>query len=69
MKTNTFAFGPQGCRKCECNSYGSANMQCSESGQCSCLANVTGLQCTQCPLGFYGLPANPCQGSKEFFDI
>ena len=63
---NTFGFGPSGCQDCECHPYGSASLQCSPSGQCSCLANVTGLKCAQCLLGFYGLPEMPCAGQKSF---
>ena len=65
LQSNTFDFGPAGCRECECNPLGSASLQCSSSGQCLCQANVTGLKCTQCTLGFYGLPLMSCRGKKR----
>lgn len=66
QKNNTFDLGPAGCRDCECNPLGSASLQCSSSGQCPCKANVTGFKCTQCSLGFYGLPIMSCRGRTTF---
>ncbi|KAL9987042.1 hypothetical protein ACROYT_G001277 [Oculina patagonica] len=60
-QANTFNFSPAGCEDCECNTFGSANLQCSSSGQCPCKANATGLKCTQCTSEFYGLPDEPCR--------
>lgn len=62
QKNNTFDLGPAGCRDCECNPLGSASLQCYSSGQCPCQTNVTGFKCTQCSLGFYGLPIMSCRG-------
>ncbi|XP_069774751.1 laminin subunit gamma-3-like isoform X2 [Narcine bancroftii] len=46
------------CQPCNCNSSGSANQlqTCNaRSGQCECLPNVTGRDCSQCELGYYNL--------------
>lgn len=64
-QTNTFNFGPTGCEDCRCNSFGSVSLQCNSSGQCPCQANATGLKCTQCASGFYGLPEGPCGGTAQ----
>lgn len=65
LQANAFDFGPAGCRDCGCNRFGSASLQCSSSGQCTCQANATGLKCTQCTLGFYGLPVMQCRGKTR----
>ena len=51
---------------CGCDVAGiTDNGECSETGQCNCKLNVTGLQCSECAQGYWNLSAdndNGCQG-------
>ena len=53
-----------GCQPCECNGHGDASRgSCNiRTGECYCLNNTAGYDCSQCAAGFFGDPRNgqPC---------
>ncbi|XP_004439711.1 PREDICTED: usherin [Ceratotherium simum simum] len=67
---NLQEWDPDGCRPCSCNSSGTVDgdITCHpNSGQCKCKANVIGLRCDRCNVGFKFLQSfnddgcEPCQ--------
>ena len=63
---NTYwTFSPfSGCVPCNCNTFGSANTQCADTGVCTCLDHVdvtNTVKCDRCVEGFFGLPNAACQ--------
>ena len=47
----------EGALSCDCNTEGSDGDECKPiGGQCSCLPNVIGRQCTRCKPDFFGYP-------------
>ncbi|KAK1328091.1 hypothetical protein QTO34_012514 [Cnephaeus nilssonii] len=57
---NLHKLDPDGCSPCNCNTSGTedGDITCHpHSGQCTCKANVTGLRCDRCRLGFKFLPS------------
>lgn len=51
-----------GCTDCNCNPDGTVfGAFCiTQTGQCQCVAGVTGLKCDQCQAGFYNLSSSGC---------
>lgn len=51
---------------CNCDVAGITDSgECSDTGQCNCKANVTGLQCSECVTGYWNLTTDNvfgCQG-------
>lgn len=48
------------------------NGDCSETGQCNCKSNVTGLQCSECVQGYWNISADNehgCQGETCSIDL
>ena len=54
--------GDLGCLPCDCDPVGSISPACSENGQCSCRANVTGPRCDRCVAGMAGMDSHGCRG-------
>ena len=48
---------------CNCDRVGANSKLCdSTTGQCSCISNVVGRQCNQCPANHFGFPScKKCQ--------
>ena len=56
MISLTSAFN-EGALDCDCNTEGSEGSECEPiGGQCNCLPNVIGRQCTRCKPDFFGYP-------------
>ncbi|XP_053709504.1 laminin subunit gamma-3 isoform X1 [Synchiropus splendidus] len=49
------------CVPCNCSHNGSASLQCSENGECSCRVGVTGAKCDACQPGFHSLGPSGCR--------
>ena len=45
---------------CNCNAQGSSGSTCSDSGVCTCNANICGDKCDSCCTGHFGFPT--CAG-------
>ena len=52
---------------CNCDVRGTedGSVDCDENGQCRCKRHATGLRCSACPTGFFGLNANNTDGNDE----
>lgn len=55
-EVGTYGFGPEGCRACDCNSIGSLDNFCDDTGQCKCRPNMYGRDCGQCQPGYWNFP-------------
>ena len=48
---------------CNCNAQGSSGISCSDTGVCTCNANVGGDKCDACNAGFFNFPT--CSGKHS----
>ena len=48
---------------CNCNAQGSSSVSCSDTGICTCNANVVGDKCDACNAGFFDFPT--CSGKHS----
>ncbi|XP_055359510.1 laminin subunit alpha-3-like isoform X2 [Betta splendens] len=55
-------FGSPSCQPCVCDGAGVAHGGCGPSGQCLCLPNFAGRDCSDCAPGYYGYP--DCVGCR-----
>ncbi|KAF2888243.1 hypothetical protein ILUMI_17930 [Ignelater luminosus] len=51
----TYQVSSDICENCNCNPFGSKDLQCNSTGKCSCLKNVEGKNCNQCKENTYNL--------------
>ena len=64
LQANTYGFNNvTGCLACNCNPSGSLQLQCNESGICSCRNQSIGARCDACQADYFGLPVRTCQGT------
>lgn len=71
-EVGTYGFGPEGCRACDCNSIGSLDNVCDNTGQCKCRPNMYGRDCGQCQPGFWNFPnclRCQCNGYADTCDL
>ena len=47
---------------CNCNAQGSSSSSCSDTGVCTCNANIGGDKCDACNAGLFNFPT--CSGKK-----
>ena len=51
-------------KACECDSKGSATLQCLSDGKCSCKSGYNSTKCTNCTETFYKNSDGECEGKK-----
>ena len=52
---------------CNCNEQGSSSSSCSDSGVCTCNANIGGDKCEACNDGLFNFPT--CSRKKYYLSI
>ncbi|XP_054720538.1 multiple epidermal growth factor-like domains protein 8 [Uloborus diversus] len=59
----------KGCKICDCNGHGNIELGIcnATTGECFCLNNTVGLNCSECEKGFYGNPKNNGECFEECY--